>query len=259
MIPDNTVKLFFQNFQAVLESEWDETSVSDTQLLRGVTVRKWKNANSKINCQGYKLIFQEYNIIPNYCFECYKVSIEPRTVVELIKLMLILDGLTLPNDNTRKCIIELRPSIKSPYKGFIYCKELEESKDILNAMREIVSGEISPDIPVTLKRGCSEYAIVYPDYAKFNQDGSPAMRYKTEWNKYEKLAEETNLYSHIDLVKMDSYNPFDGPGFESYDAAVMLNWIKYAATIGDNSYRVITDRHVPKMPSLKRPPYEAKV
>ena len=46
------------------------------------------------------------------------------------------------NDNTRKCMIELRPNVSGKYKGLVYCSSINESENILSQLKEVL------DIPV---------------------------------------------------------------------------------------------------------------
>ena len=39
-----------------------------------------------LNCERAFDIFENYNVMPEYCFNCYKVQIDPKNVIELIKL-----------------------------------------------------------------------------------------------------------------------------------------------------------------------------
>ena len=36
-----------------------------------------------------------------------------------------------PQNNIRKCLIELRPDVKGLYKGIIYCSSLDEAEKVL--------------------------------------------------------------------------------------------------------------------------------
>ena len=54
-------------------------------------------------CDRHKKIFYEFNAIPKFCFNCYKVQIDIYNVVDLIKLYLIFDNIELPKINIRKC------------------------------------------------------------------------------------------------------------------------------------------------------------
>ena len=61
-------------------------------------------------------VFNKFNIIPKFCFGCYKVLVEPRSILELIKLFVVFDQIKLVENNTRKCMIEMRPEISGFYK-----------------------------------------------------------------------------------------------------------------------------------------------
>ena len=83
-----------------------------------------------LNCNRHMQIFNKFNVIPKFCFGCYKVQVEPRSVLELIKLFVVFDQIKLSENNTRKCMIETRSEISGFYKGLIYCSSLEEACQI---------------------------------------------------------------------------------------------------------------------------------
>ena len=83
-----------------------------------------------LNCKRHKSVFAKFSVIPKFCFGCYKVQVEPRSILELIKLFVVFDQIKLVENNTRKCMIETRPEISGFYKGLIYCSSLEESYEI---------------------------------------------------------------------------------------------------------------------------------
>jgi len=157
----------------------------------------------------------------------------------------------LPSDNTRKCMVEMRPQSSGAYKGFIYSPIIEEAKEIFDTTRKLISQEISTKVPVSLKRGCSEYSLAYPEYAQIKEGNKPVMEYKDEWQEYEDLADKNNLAAHFKPLTFDTYNH---PGFNLVDTLAMLCWLKYAATIGDLSYLKITDLPIPKLQKLSPRP-----
>ena len=132
-------------------------------------------------------VFNNFNVIPKYCFGCFKVLIEPNNVVDLIKLYFVFDNLNLKNDNTRKCMIELRSNISGSYKGYIYCSSLNEANEIREQVDKTVKKKIEKSIPISVKRGCSEFGISYPEYKKINDSNSKLMKYNKEWKEKEKL------------------------------------------------------------------------
>ena len=78
----------------------------------------------------HKLIFDQHKVIPEFCFQCYKVQVEVNSIIELIKLFLVFNYLKLENNNARKCMIELRNNASGFYKGLIYCLGLNEAEEI---------------------------------------------------------------------------------------------------------------------------------
>jgi hypothetical protein len=208
----------------------------------------WRGKNVDMGCNRHLMLFDTFNIISEYCFGCYKVSIEPRTVVELIKLMLVFDNLKLPNDNTRKCMVEARPEISGTYKGLIYCRSLDEGKDILKIVQAMVGEKISDKIPVTVKRGCSEYPIAYPEYGLIEDNGPSPMTYREEWREQEDYADK-KLIGHVYPQVFDTHNH---SGLSLRDALVMRTWLAYAATIGDLNYIEVSGSPMPKLRIEKR-------
>lgn len=247
MISDEYVKQLFQHSRISVVKYWDPNKPLGTQFYRGIRQHIWENQHPG-GCNRHLSVFEEFNIIPRYCFNCYKVYFEPQNVVDLFKLMVVFDQLQLPRDNTRKCIVETREQISGAYKGFIYCRGVEEGKEILEMTQKVVSEEIPNKIPATLKRGCSEYPLAYPEYAQVRQ-GEPAMEYQEEWQEYEDLADK-NLVVNTQSFMSDSYN---SSSFTLKDAGIMLAWIKYAAAIGDLSYQKLSGGAVHPFPDLKRP------
>jgi hypothetical protein len=252
VISDEDVKRLFMNVlnqhggrNTLLNIQFPEGRAP--QFYRGIAAINWENQHPG-GCKRHTSVFAKYKIIPRYCFNCYKIGIAPRTVVELFKLMLVLDQLVLPNDNTRKCMVENREQVSGAYKGLIYCRGLEEGREIVKMMDKVISGEISENIPVTLKRGCTEYGLAYPEYARIGQ-GMIAMEYKEEWQVYEDM-EDRKFVANTQPSLNDTNNR---PTYTLKDVRAMLYWLKYAAMIGDRSYLKISGEVIPPLANLKRP------
>jgi hypothetical protein len=203
------------------------------QIARGIPPQLWDSAPAA-GCTRHMAIFNTFGAIPKYCFDCYKVLILPRNVIELFKLLMAYDRLILPNDNTRKCMVETRNYSSGAYKGFVYCRGRDESEQVLRVVRRAVSDDISPEIPVSLKRGCSEYAQVYPDYAQMDPQGK-TMTYSDEWRFYEAFADENFVFD-----KPDAPDSRTESGVPMRELFAMQFWLRYAATIGDKSYLTLT-------------------
>jgi len=247
MITDEDVQRFFRGAQWILDKHYDPSKQLPSQFYRGTSI--WVDQHPG-GCRRHLAIFDEFNIIPKYCFSCYKVIVTPRTVLELFKLMMVFEAMRLPNDNTRKCIVECREKISGTYKGFVYCRSIKEGEELVDTVRQIISDEISNEIPVTLKRGCSEYGLVYPEFPVVAQ-GSNRMEYIEAWREQERIADD-KLQINTKSYKYDTYNRAD---YTLQDVLTMLYWLRYAATIGDTSYLKIFNQELPPDPDLKRPAF----
>jgi len=168
-ITDDAVRQVYQLCQSTLAAHdlGNDDFASHTQI--------WWGEYINLGCSRHMEVFKTFKIIPEFCFGCYKISVEPRTVVELLKLKLVFDILELPNDNTRKCLVEVRPEISGAYKGLIYYQNRGDGEEILNIVRSVVGEKISKNIPISAKRRCSEYPLVYPDFSRVGDNETPPM------------------------------------------------------------------------------------
>lgn len=248
MISDEDVKQLYIKSRRILEEHWEPYKPSNTQIYRGQGPLMVQN-NRLVSCKRHMAVFNKFNIIPKFCFDCYKVVITPGNIIELFKLMMVFEKLDLPNDNTRKTLVEARQNISGTYTGLIYCLGITEAREVLQIAQNAVSDKISDDIKVTLKRGCSEYALAFPRYAKVTQ-GATAMKYKKKWKKYEDLADEKMVF---DKTQPPRRGTFNRPDFTPREAHAMSTWLTYAATIGDLSYKKISGCDLQPDPSMERP------
>ena len=227
------LKKIFKESNNLIKSFKKNLISNETQIFR-------KNSEN-LNCNRHFKIFNEFNIIPKYCFECYKVQINLKSVVDLIKLFLIFDKLTLKNNNIRKCLVELRDKVKGNYKGYIYCKGTSEANHIKTKINEILTKENLNVLKIDIKHGCTEYYKSYPDFKKINFKGDQKMKYNKNWENKEQI---------IDLrepqrIKIDKKVwPTTIRGINLSDILILNNWISYAHVLGDLSYKNIYDDKV---------------
>lgn len=226
------------------------------QIFRGTPGDRWKDAHPG-GCLRHMEVFKRFKVIPRYCFDCYKVLVTPRSIVELFKLLVLFERMVLPLDNTRKCMVEARHDCSGAYKGFVYCRGMDEGNEVRKIVRKLVSEEISPQVQVTLKRGCSEYAHVYPGYARI-KPGVALMQYRKDWQAKEDFF-DANFVFHPDApgAHGDSaeVNVEELAAYTPWEIFCMQYWLRYAVTIGDTSYLEITRMTLPPLPGLKRPPF----
>lgn len=216
---------------------------SHAQIFRGVSADSWENQHPAA-CRRHKIVFNKFKAIPKYCFDCIKISIKPRNVIELIKLMALFQRIELPNDNTRKCLVETRTEIPGTYGGLIYIVGVEEAVNLFESFEKILKTEISGDIPISLKRGCSEYDLAYPGFAQVDQ-GQSGVEYREEWSQYEQIVDQKLKEKNRTFL----YESRDGTSFTVDEAKVVYTWLMYAAAIGDLSYMLFTDNR--PLPPLK--------
>ncbi len=242
-----------QRFQKVLASPGIFGGRGSLQIIRGKSPHLWKDAHPG-ECTRHMALFKQSGAIPEYCFGCYKVLVEPRTIIELFKLLITFEEITLPEDNTRKCMVENRGYCSGAYKGYVYCRGLEEGRIVRKLVREAVTQRISPHVPVTIKRGCSEFEQAHPAYGRIKLGAVP-MRYPEEWRAREELFDRNFPSPPLP----DGLNAVMGKGgvYTSSEIYAMRYWLAYAATLDDNSYVRLAGRTIPKLTDLKRPPLNA--
>lgn len=190
-----------------------------------------------LNCKRHESIFNDRNIIPEFCFGCYKVQVEPRSIIELIKLYLVFEQLELDENNNRKCMIELRPAISGFYKGLIFCSGLKQANQIADRLNSIVKQRIGSGLPAIVKRGCSEYPIAFPDYKEINHSGPQLMNYNNDW----KLVEDN--HDRKAPARTKGIMP-SSSGLNLRDLLVIQRWLDYARGIGDPSADLINQNPV---------------
>ena len=74
-------------------------------------------------------------------------------------------------------MVELRNNVGGFYKGLIYCSSLVEAENIRKYIAPIVEKLINKDTCCTIKRGCSEFAESYPEYATLSTKSTDMMNY----------------------------------------------------------------------------------
>ena len=196
-----------------------------------------------LNCKRHKIIFNQHNVIAKFCFGCYKVQVEPKTILELIKLFIVFDQLKLEENNTRKCMIELRPEIPGFYKGLVYCSGLDEANKVKEIIDVAIKEHIGSGLSSKIKRGCSEYPNSFPDYQEINNSGPQLMNYNEGWKTIEENHDRKNP------IKVTNNLRPSLSGLNLEDVLIIRKWIDYARGIGDpNTY--LLDENVVQYPDV---------
>ena len=222
------VKGILNESDNIIKTYQKEFNYNETQLYR-------KNSTN-LNCKRHFKVFNKFNIIPKYCFACYKIQINLGNVVDLIKLFLIFDNLSLKNNNIRKCITETRNNIPGNYKGYIYCNGIDEAKEIFDKISDIINRIKFEKIKIIIKHGCSEFYESYPDYKEINLKNGKQMEYNENWKEKELIIDnKTPIRNKLDKKKIHK----SLKGINLSDILIIKNWICYANLIGDFSYKDI--------------------
>ena len=220
---NNNLRIYFEEISKIKNEIKDNLkflNFSESQIFR-------KNSFN-LNCERHHKIFNKINIIPNFCFSCYKIQIEPINVVELIKLLLIFDNIKLDNNNWRKCMVELRPNISGIYKGLIFCSSLKEAEKILDKITPILAKYLK--YKLSIKRGCSEFYKSFPNFKITDQKSKDFMEYPKNWKKME-------LKENLDINNQKM--PTSLSGLSISDVLIINQWLNYANLIGDQSFNEI--------------------
>ena len=227
LLKDNYLSIFFENSNKIFNKI--KHIIGDLNFKETQTFRR---NPFNLNCKRHHRLFNEFNVIPKFCFSCYKIQIEPKNVLELFKLFFIFDGIKFKDNNWRKCMIETRPEISGAYKGYIYCSSMKEANEILLYILPTLKKFIK--FKVSIKRGCSEFYQIFPNYKQTDENKNDFMKYNDEWNKIEK--EDDNKTLNIEKLYQSTIK-----GFSLSDFLIMKHWLSYAKTINDISYKNITE------------------
>ena len=227
LLDDNYLANFFENSnKAFLSVKYiiDGLKFNETQTFR-------RNP-THFNCKRHHRLFNEYNMIPKFCFSCFKIQIDPKNILELFKLFFIFDGINFTDNNWRKCMIETRPEISGAYKGYIYCSSMKEANKILQFISPTLNKFLK--CKINIKRGCSEFYKSFPNYKLTDEKETNFMKYNNEWENIEK--EDDNKIQNVEKIYKKTIN-----GLSLSDFLIMRNWLSYAKIINDTSYKNITE------------------
>jgi len=171
------------------------------------------------NCILFHGVFLHYtNIIPQKCQECWKVVARPRTVKELFQI----SNLQKTSVRSSKAGIEKRPSVNGNYGAYWYNDSISEGEECRQYVTELVS-HISKDIPVFLKRGCTEFEHKY----------GPS----NEWGVSVENADLERLIT--DLIIIEDAEFVGQPWYVKNHVKSL--WIEFAHERGDTTYLEFTD------------------
>ena len=230
---NKNIKELIEKSNELIKKYKNNLFLNETQIFRKNSVN--------LNCGRHFKVFNEFNIIPKYCFGCYKVQINLETVVDLIKLFLIFDKIKLRKNNTRKCIVEVRNKIKGNYKGYIYCDGITEATELKKIISKIITNENIDINNISLKHGCSEFYVSYPSFEEINYNGNEKFKYDQKWDTFEKIIDSREP-KRIKADKKIWGKSIEGINLS--DILILNNWISYSQIIGDESYKKVYNKKI---------------
>jgi|TARA_B100001059_G_C17753775_1_gene538709 tetratricopeptide (TPR) repeat protein len=183
-ISNTKILTFYENCKEIVDKDLKDLSYEKNEII----IRKSKF----LNCQRHKALFNKHNIISKFCFSCFKVVIETKDAIDLIKLTLIFQESDFLKFFLRKTMLDNREN-KISFKGFVYCSSINEMIQIEKRLKEKLNFFLIEPISINSKRGCSEFGASYPEYPKINKDNSLNFNYKKNWQNIEKNFDTSHM------------------------------------------------------------------
>jgi hypothetical protein len=195
----------------------------------------------------HNVIFDVYELFPVGCLDCWKIVVRPRTVKELFTLHEYQDEIYRKWRNNKgfcKCGTELRKYVHGNYGGYFYNNSLEEGLECFEKVSADISKYIHPDVPVTLKRGCTEYELKYGDSSKW-EDILEKGEYTDKGGNIIKVPTMDVLMEQIEIIRAHvdcraEETPDISEGINSEQPpyvkiSVMRSWLERAYEVGDST------------------------
>ena len=225
-LSDSNIIKFYNKCKSLVSNKLDNLNFNFSQI--------WRRNNVDLNCRRHFDVFRNFNVIPEFCFGCFKVQIDVISLLDLFKLYFIFDKLSLNNNRSRKCLVEMRTIGTGSYKGLIYCDGYDEAKHIYNIIKKTTNKVLKENTKVHLRRGCTEFGIAYPEYKKIDDNKKNFMKYKKEWKTKEEIID-----SKIPKLNRNNQRRLSDTimGMTLNDFLIMKNWIMYAKKIDDEDYK----------------------
>ena len=147
-----------------------------------------------LNCERHKRIFFKFNTIPKFCFSCIKIVIYLDKPFDIIKLVLFFDQYRNLNLFNRKCMVDRK---QGNFRGYIYFDSIETAEELSKEIIPVIKLLIGKKFKHEIKRGCSEYAVKYPEFKDINYK----MTYPKDWSVNEKKSDNDFFKNGIPITR----------------------------------------------------------
>ena len=225
---DGPAKIQLDNKNKCLNELFVKTSQSMVTCLRTKKSQIFRSNELVLGCRRHKKVVETKNIIPAFCFSCFKVEVNIHTLGDLIILYSYFSTLKLPENNIRKTMVELRKEFPGFYKGLIYSQNLSDAQSILNLLDHELSLLLKGEFNIKIKRGCSEYPSIMPNFDKVSIEALNACGYPPDWAQIENAFDDK--VGKIETV-LENFPSI--ASFNLFDFLIFRNWIGYGLGIGD--------------------------
>lgn len=178
----------------------------------------YRRNNLELNCERHKKIFFNFQTIPSFCFQCIKIVINVKSTLDLIKLTLFFDKYNGLHNFDRKTMVDKQ---NTAYKGYIYFRDIKEADLIANEIKDKLEIFLDTKINLTIKRGCSEYYVKYPEF----KDEKKKLSDTDSWAKNEEIFDKQNYKDGIEKkrIKQKSLS-----GLTLSDLLIFNKWLSYS-------------------------------
>lgn len=172
----------------------------------------------------HKIWWMNYSFCPLGCHKCWKIVVIPETLKQLFALREYQEKLHLPS----KCGMDIRKYTNQIYSGYWYSpldKDLDHARKLYQRVAKGVKNEVG-DIPVFLKRGCTEMEMGKGPSDKWVYTPQMAMTEKMLLSMYKLEHYAAPASQQPVAVKMD----------------VIQRWIEWAWEHGDPTVHEFINR-----------------
>jgi hypothetical protein len=186
----------------------------------------YTNNDPDAQCDWWHDIAKYIGYIPKKCMHCWKVCARPSNVHQLFLVMKLQHKMGQGKSWPRgcKCGIDLRPHTFGDYGAYWYNETLEQGLEQLEEVRHLVATEVDPTVPVTLKRGCTE----------FENNFGPS----TTWEEIR--IPTADIWDHL-IEQHCNFGKWDYVQGDLVKTRIMKKWLLHSAEHGDPTVKVFTN------------------
>ena len=124
----------------------------------------------------------------------------------------------------------IHSDVSGNYKAMIYCSSTEEAKNIIDQINPTLKEHVK--IKPSIKRGCSEFYNLFPNFKEIDELDKNYMVYNSDWKKIE---ENMKIKKNYNKIKLSN----SVPGLSIADFLIIIQWLNYARKINDSTYKDI--------------------